>query len=126
MEQAAPILGISLDPRNGNCSGMTFEQVATLDWENDIDLTEWENLIMASGIPVTHNDLDIDTLSSQPWMPNNGHALNPEELNRERFNTTDAANTFNDNHDSAIPSNLDCSVYPRPPACESSLSILSP
>lgn len=126
MEQAAPILGISLDPRNGNCSGMTFEQVATLDWENDIDLTEWENLIMASGIPVTHNELDIDTLSSQPWMPNNDHALNPVELNKERFNSTNASDTFKANHDAALPSNLDCSVYPRPPACESSLSILSP
>ncbi|USD58852.1 conjugal transfer protein TraN [Vibrio sp. SCSIO 43140] len=126
MEQAAPILGISLDPRNGNCSGMTFDQISTLDWENDIDLSEWEALIMASGLPVTHNELDIDTLSSQPWMPNNDHALNPVDLNKERFDSTNASDTFKENHDSALPDNVDCSVYPRPPVCDSPLSILSP
>lgn len=126
MEQAAPILGISLDPKTGNCSGMTFDQISTLDWENDIDLSEWEALIMASGLPVTHNELDIDTLSSQPWMPNNDHALNPVNLNKERFDTTNASDTLKENHDSALPDNVDCSVYPRPPVCESPLSILSP
>ncbi|MEQ6347853.1 conjugal transfer protein TraN [Vibrio sp. 10N.286.45.C10] len=123
MEQAAPQLNISLDPRNGQCSGMTLEQVSELDWDT-IDLTEWENLIMASGLAVEHDDLNIDTLSNQAWMPNNDDAMNPVDLNQARFESTDADANLKETHDAATPGNLDCSVYPRPPVCDSPLSIL--
>ncbi|MDG3084722.1 hypothetical protein P7F88_00895 [Vibrio hannami] len=122
-KEAAPQLGIDFDPRNGQCKGMTIEQVSELDWDL-IDLSEWEMMVMASGVAVDHNDLDLDTLSTQPWMPNNESALNPVDLNQARFVESNIAENLKETHDSATADNLDCSVYPRPPACESPLSLV--
>ncbi|WP_435000209.1 conjugal transfer protein TraN (plasmid) [Vibrio scophthalmi] len=123
MEQAAPQLGIEMDPKGGSCEGMTLEQMSNLDWDQ-IDLTEWENLVMATGVAVEHNDLNLDTLSTQPWMSNASERLDPVTLNQERFEKSNIADNLKETHDAATADNLDCSVYPRPPACESSLSLM--
>ncbi|UJF20329.1 conjugal transfer protein TraN (plasmid) [Vibrio sp. SS-MA-C1-2] len=124
MEQAAQLLGHQLDPENGQCYGMTIEDVAELDW-SQIDFSEWEEMIMASGLAVEHSDLDLDTLSHQPWMSNNDEALNPVELQEERFQEADIPTHINDRQNHLQrEDNLDCSVVPRPAICGSPLRLI--
>ncbi|WP_299021314.1 conjugal transfer protein TraN [uncultured Photobacterium sp.] len=123
MEQAAPVLGITIDSQSGQCEGMTFDQAANFDWST-LDLSEWESYLMASGVVVDHNDLDIETLSDNPLLPNNEFALDPVELNQTRFEENNISDTNNANVENASPENLDCSIWPRPPVCGSPLSPL--
>ncbi|MGR5287109.1 conjugal transfer protein TraN [Vibrio maritimus] len=124
MEQAAPQLGMTLDPMNGQCKGMTLRQIAELDWDQ-IDFSEWEAMIMASGLAVEHDDLTLDNLSSKPWMPNNDNALDPVTLNEERFREQNIQQNINDRRDHLqYEENLDCSVVPRPEVCGSPLRLV--
>lgn len=127
MEQAAPMLGIAQNAQNGQCAGITFEDAANLDW-SEIDLSEWEQILMASGVPVTHDLLNSDDMfkNDDTFLINAEYRESPDKLNQERFEEYDLGEIIKEEHDYAIPENLDCSVYPRPPVCDSAIVPIAP
>lgn len=120
MEQAGPMLDIPFAPQSGQCEGMTFNQIAQdLDWEA-IDLSEWTDILMASGVTRTQSQMNVDGLTKDnEFTPNHQDADNPIDLNKKRFSDRDLEKKFKQNHSAAEIDKVDCSISPRPVGCRS-------
>jgi len=94
-EQARPQLGRGWGtPKSPDCSGITLAELERLDW-NQIDLTEWMDLLKITDNMPGMQDLDIESLTgSGSWLGQSQAAsgetrLNTADRNRERLEGTD-------------------------------------
>jgi len=94
-EQARPQLGRGWGtPKSPDCSGITLAELERLDW-NQIDLTEWMDLLKITDNMPGMQDLDIENLTgSGSWLGQSQAAsgetrLNTADRNRERLEGTD-------------------------------------
>ncbi|MEZ8029232.1 conjugal transfer protein TraN [Enterovibrio norvegicus] len=124
MEQVAPQLGRRLDAEAGRCEGISLaEATSEVDW-NAIDLTEWIDMMAGAGVMKTPEDMTMEGLTFDPTMSNLEHRQTPDELSQSRFEDGNLQEAYEESHNNAIPENTDCSVYPRPPVCDSPIETL--
>lgn len=94
-EQARPQLERGWgSPKAPDCSGITLAELERLDW-NQIDLTEWMDILAITDNMPGMQDLDIESLTgSGSWLgqtqaESGEERLNTADRNTERLNGTD-------------------------------------
>ena len=123
MEQASPMLGHDLEEytteevdgsKLRNCPGLTPEQLSNLDW-NQIDLSEWINIMIESGIADFAQDLDKLTGSGR--LLNNEGRENAVDRTTQRAVDAELAERAIETRSIINADDIDCSYVPRPLAC---------
>jgi len=100
------------------CRGLTPDELAGLDW-SQIDLQEWIDLMMASGI--MPDETSEDTLTGDGRALNSGARESGVSRNLDRV-TEGGENQWADRaiegREVLKVENVDCSYLPRPLMCE--------
>lgn len=88
-EQARPQLGRSFgDAESPECSGLTIQDVANLDWDR-INLDEWLGILQSTGNWKAAGDLDINALTGPGSTFDLGSRVDAEERAINRLEQTD-------------------------------------
>jgi hypothetical protein len=127
MEQASPLIGHDLTALSGTieddtdlrlCQGLTADELSGLDW-SQIDLQEWIDIMMASGIAPSE--------TSEESLTGDGRKINENgrdtgvNRNLERVESSGEgtwATRAIEARQALKPENIDCSYLPRPVVCQ--------
>ncbi len=123
MEQASPMLGHDLEQyteeridgsKIRSCPGLTPDQLSNMDW-NKIDLSEWINIMIESGI--ADFDQDMEKLTGSGRMLNNEGRENIVERTTQRAEDAELSERAIETRSIIKADDIDCSYVPRPLAC---------
>lgn len=123
MEQASPMLGHDLEQyaeeiidgsKIRSCPGLTPDQLSSMDW-NKIDLSEWINIMIESGI--ADFDQDMEKLTGSGRMLNNEGRENIVERTTQRAEDAELSERAIETRTIIKADDIDCSYIPRPLAC---------
>jgi conjugal transfer mating pair stabilization protein TraN len=110
MEQAYPLLGKD----TLECKGLSMAELTELDWDQ-IDLTEYINMMVGSGLMPSEECSTEECLNSKQIYNPEGRATGDEkaaDFQEQEWNQR--AKEIRANMD---PEQIDCSVLPRPASC---------
>ncbi len=123
MEQASPMLGHDLGAYSEevidgstirSCPGLTPVELSNLDW-NAIDLSEWIDIMLESGI--TSFDQDVEKLTGSGRTLNNAQRDDGISRNVDRVKEANLSDRADEARGLINADEVDCSYSPRPLAC---------
>ena len=123
MEQASPMLGHDLGAYSEevidgstlrSCPGLTPVELSNLDW-NQIDLSEWIDIMLESGI--TSFDQDVEKLTGSGRTLNNAQRDDGISRTIDRSNEVNLSDRADEARGLIKGDDIDCSYSPRPLAC---------